>query len=256
MRRFFLLIPPLIVGAFNLAHPIVHSSVYSGILHHLNWWIGLHVLNLFGFPLVGLAVYLLTQGMSTIAATVSRIAAAIFIPTYAAFDALAGIGTGTLVKLVSTSSPDQSAVYEPIVAAYWNSSTIMAIAIVGSIAWTIAMLSAAIAVAVPRRRGLVAVVSLIIFFIIGWARGNLMSADGATISIAWWFVLAAVGLAMLAASQPRVPCALLVLAAALFGAAHIMPAGPLGLASFFGAAVFTEFFKSDRAVEPVKKGRS
>jgi hypothetical protein len=174
MRRFFLLVPPLVVGALNLTHPIVHSSIYAGILHHLNWWITLHLLNLFGFPLVGFAAYLLTQNVSTVAAAVSRIAATIFIPTYAAFDGLAGIGTGILVKLVSTSSPDQSAVFESMVAAYWNSSTIMAIAIAGSIAWTIAMLSAAIALATPGRRRLVAAVSLIIFFLIGWARGNLM----------------------------------------------------------------------------------
>jgi hypothetical protein len=121
----------------------------------------------------------------------------------------------------------------------------MAIAIVGSIAWTIAMLAAAVAVAVPKRRGLVAAVSLISFFLIGWARANLMSADGGTISTAWWLVVAVVGLTMLAISKPRMPCALLVLAAALFGAAHPMPTGPLGLACFFGAAVYTEFFKSE-----------
>jgi hypothetical protein len=247
MRRFFLLVPPVVVGALNLTHPIVHSPIYSGVLHYLDWWLGLHLLNLFGFPLVGLAAYLLTQGTNTMAAAASRIAATIFIPTYAAFDALAGIGTGTLVKLVSTSAPDQGAVFEPMVTAYWNSGTIMAIAIVGSIAWTIAMLSAAIVLAVPKRRRLVAVVSLIIFFVIGWARGNLMSADGATISLAWWLVLAAVGLAMLAVSKPRVPCTLLVLAATLFGAAHTMPTGPLGLACFFGATFSTEFFKNGRS---------
>jgi hypothetical protein len=57
LRQFLLLFPPLAVGALNLTHPIVHLSIYSGILHHLNWWIGLHLLNLFGFPLVGLAAY-------------------------------------------------------------------------------------------------------------------------------------------------------------------------------------------------------
>jgi hypothetical protein len=222
----------------------------------VNWWIGLHLLNLFGFPLVGLAAYLLTQDLCTAAAVVSRTAAAIFIPTYAAFDALAGIGTGTLVKLISTSPSDQRAVFEPIITGYWNSGAIVAIAIVGSIAWTIAMLAAAVALAVPKQRWLVAVVSLVIFFLIGWARSTLMSADGGTIKIAWWFVVAVVGLAMLAVSNPRVPCALLVLAAALFGATHTMPTGPLGLACFFGAAVYTEFFPSERQAELARKGRS
>jgi hypothetical protein len=153
----------------------------------------LHLLNLAGFPLVGFSAYLLTDGVNTPAAILSRTAAAIFIPIYAGFDALMGIGTGTLVKVISTLSPDQTAAFEPILDAYWNSGTIMATAVVGSIAWTISLLSAAVALTVRERRWLFGLASFIIFFVIGWARTNLMSGDGGTISTAWWIVLGVIG---------------------------------------------------------------
>jgi integrase family protein with SAM-like domain len=68
-----------------------------GILLTLGWWITLHVLNLAGFPLLVLPAYLLVKDVNNAAATVAKIAIAIFVPIYTAFDALAGIGTGTLV---------------------------------------------------------------------------------------------------------------------------------------------------------------
>jgi len=102
-----------------------------------------------------------------------------------------------------------------------------------------------VAFTIPRRRRLVAVLSLIIFFIIGWARANLMSADGGTISLEWWLFLIGIGLTMFIAGKPRVPSTLLTLAGALFGAAHPMPTGPLGLACFLGAAVYIEFWRRD-----------
>jgi len=88
---------------------------------------------------------------------------------------------------------------------------------------------------------------VIIFFVTGWARTNLMSPDGSTISQAWWFVLVGIGLATLSVAKPRLPALLLVLSGVLFGAAHIMPTGPLGLACFFGAALYVEFGPKNQA---------
>jgi hypothetical protein len=137
-----------------------------GMLHQVDWWICLHLLNLVGFPLVGLAGYLLTREIHTPAAIVSRVALAVFVPTYAAFDALAGIGTGTLVSLVSRLAPNQSATFEPILTGYWGSDTIMVVAVTGFIAWTIAMLCSAVALTLRKRRWLVALLSVIVFFVV------------------------------------------------------------------------------------------
>jgi len=243
-RLILLLVVPLLVAVANATHPIIHSAVYDGIFRHLDWWINLHLLNLVGFPLVGFACYFLTQGSYSPAAIVSRIAGAIFIPFYAAFDSLAGIGTGTLVRQVSRLSPNQSATFEPVIAAYWHSETIMTLAIIGSIAWTIATLSAAVALTVRNRRRWVAAVSVVAFFVSGWARTNLMSPDGSKIAPAWWFVLFGIGAVMFLVAKPRTPAVLLALAGVLFGAAHTMPTGPLGLICFSGGAAFAEFSRS------------
>ena len=247
LKLLFLFLPPALVGALNITHPIAHSPIYEGILHHLDWWISLHLLNLVGFPLVGFAAYLLTDGNHSPAAVVSRIAALVFIPIYAAFDALAGIGTGTLVQAVSRTAPDQGPSFEPILNVYWSSGTIMAPGIIGSIAWTIAMLSAAVAFTVQERRWLVTLLSVIVFLVIGWARTNLISPDSGAISFAWWLVLIAVGLVVFIAAKPSIPAALLTLAGALFGAAHPMPTGPFGLACFLGAAICIEFWQKKAA---------
>jgi len=163
LRYIFIFIPPLGVGALNVLHPIAHAPLYEGILHHVDWWIGLHLLNLAGFPLIGFAAFLLTNGIRTPVAILSRTAAAVFIPIYAGFDALMGIGTGILVKVVSTLSPDQRGAVEPVLDSYWNSDIIVATAVVGSIAWTIALLSAAVALTVRKRRWLVGSVAVVLF---------------------------------------------------------------------------------------------
>ena len=108
----------LVAADFHLSSPVSgrrsQRNAPDSALPYLRWDSApcgpvdrLHLLNLAGFPLVGLAAYLLTQGLSTPAAILGRIAVAVFIPIYAAFDALAGVGTGTLVELVNRLAPDE-----------------------------------------------------------------------------------------------------------------------------------------------------
>jgi hypothetical protein len=250
LRLSVVFLVPLLVGLLNLMHPIVRSPVYDEILLTLGWWITLHVLNLAGFPLLGLAAYLLVKDVNNAAATVAKIAIAIFVPVYTAFDALAGIGTGTLVQQVRCFSPDQSTAFKPAVDAFWNSTPLTATAVVGSIAWVIAMLATAVALTVAARRKLMAVLAFLIFFVGGWARSNFVSPDGSTIELAWWLTVFAMGLAMVIAGKPRVPGALLTLAGALFSASHAPPTGPLAMACFLGAAFYIEVVMQKREVPP------
>src|SRR5689334_19678583 len=99
LRQLLLFGPPALVAVINLGHPVLPPAVYSGVLHHLRWWLTLHLINLVLFPLMGLSAYLLIKDVHNAAGTVSKIAIAVFVPIYAAFDALMGIGTGTLVQL-------------------------------------------------------------------------------------------------------------------------------------------------------------
>jgi len=60
-RRLALFVPPVLIVVFELAHPIVLPPIYPAVLHHLPWWLYLHVANLALFPLFGLAAYLLVS---------------------------------------------------------------------------------------------------------------------------------------------------------------------------------------------------
>lgn len=231
---------PLAVALLNLFHPIVQYPVYDRILLNLGWWITLHVLNLAGFPLLGLAAYLLIKDVKNFAAMVAKVAIAVYVPVYAAFDALAGVGTGTLVQQVSCLSPDQSATFKPTVDAFWNSAPLAATAIVGSIAWVIAMLSSAVALTDPDRRKTVGGVAVIMFFVGGWARSTFVSPSGTTIGLAWWLIVVGTGLVFFVVGKPRLPGAMLALSGLLFSASHTPPTGTLAMVCFLGAAVYVE----------------
>jgi len=242
-RRFFIFVPPAILGSLNLWHPMIQVP-YRDILPKLHWWLHLHFLNLILFPLLGLAAYLLLQGVQNVAASLSRIAIALFVPLYAAFDGLAGIGTGILVHNAVQLPPAQITQVEPMITAYWNSPVIYAIAAAGSITWVIAMISAAVAFTTPERRRVAGFVAVILFLIGGWARSNLFfAADGMTITPAWWLITIGMSVAMFLVCSPHFPCAFLVLAGALFGAQHLPPTGPPGVLCFLIAAAYLEFTK-------------
>ena len=239
---------PIFVGVLNLAHPMVMVPVYQGIAHQINWWLALHFLNLVGFPLVGLAAFILVKNVKNRAARFSKIGIAVFIPIYAAFDALAGIGTGTLVQAVGRHVPNSAQSLEPVVDAYWGSGSVALVAIVGSIAWTIAMLAAAVALTEPDRRRLVAALAIAVFFGSGLARSTMMAPDGSNIQPGWWMVVLAMALVMYFSGRPGLPAALLTLAGTLFAASHVAPTGPLAMACFLAAAIVVDKRKWDGSV--------
>jgi hypothetical protein len=238
INRVITLVAPLLVGVLNVTHPMFNPPVYAGIIHHLSWWIRLHLLNLFLFPLIGLAAFLLVKDAHNLAATVAKLALAIFIPIYAAFDALAGIGTGILVQSAQRLTPGNLTTVGPLIDSYWSSGLIYAIAATGSIAWVIAMLSTAVALNNPERRRAAAILAVVLFLVGGWARANLfpMSSD-MRIPVTWWLITIGMGFAMFLIAKPHVPAALLVLSGALFGASHVYPTGPLGMLCFLGGAI-------------------
>ena len=191
------------------------------------WWLRLHLANLAIFPLLGLAAYLLVRDVRNRAAAWSRVAIAVYVPLYAGFDALVGVGTGVLVQNASLLDPASRAVAEPLIDAYWGSGVLFALAAAGSIAWVIAMLSAAVAHTRPERRRLAASVAIATFPVGGWAETNLFLPSRGHVPLSWWLVTAGIGAAIFLASRAAAPT-LLALAGSLFGAAHNPPTGPLG----------------------------
>jgi hypothetical protein len=241
---------PVLVGAINLAHPNVLSSagVYQSVSPHVQWWIILHLLNLAGFALLGLAAYVLIKEEQGLAATISRVALAIFIPFYIGFDALIGLGTGTLVQYASHLPSDQLPEAKLAVEAVWTSSLGAILAVIGSSAWVISMLSAAIALTEPGRRRGVMVLVILAFGLVGW--GIATSSVGTTL---WWIAFAIAGLAVFSVSRPHLPVALLVLAGMLFGTRHAVPTGPLGMACFVVGVAWLEWVVRKTRV-PIEHG--
>jgi hypothetical protein len=240
-RRAVLFGAPAVAAIANVSHPVVIPPIYEAVLHHMPWWIVLHVANLVLFPAVGLAAYLLVRGREGRAASIARGAIACFVPLYAAFDSLAGIGTGVLVLNASRLSPSDPSAFGALLDAYWQDGVILAVGAGGSVAWVIAMLAAAVAFTVPQDRWRAGVAAVLILIVVGIARAALFQVPGvAAIQPAWWLVTLACGVVMALVARPRVPVALLTLAGALFGATHVTPTGPLGLGCFLAAAILLQ----------------
>jgi hypothetical protein len=248
LHQVLLFVAPTLVGLLNLTHPRFKPPVFIGIVHHISWWLTLHILNLALFPLLGLAAFILVRDTHNFASALTKVALAIFIPIYAAFDAIAGIGTGILVENAKSMAPDDIARVAPLIDAYWKSNVLNTVAAAGSIAWVIAMLSAAVAFTAQHRRRLVAALAVVLFVVGGWAQTDLfLPSLGLTIPIAWWLITLGLGLAMFLLAKPRVPATLLVLSGTLFGASHVFPTGPLGMLCFLGAAVYTKLVEQKPA---------
>jgi hypothetical protein len=215
--------------------------IYPKVQEHLHVWLPLHLLNLFLFPLLGLAAFMLTRDLKGAAARISNLFMVLFIPVYTGFDALAGIATGTMVRASHSLPPEQVPTTAALADLFWNDPVVFGLGAIGSALWVAGLLAAAVAVTVPERRKLMAIAAVVLFLATGWARSNLfLAGDGLNIRPAWWLVTILSGGLVFAIGKPRTPAALLVLAGALFGAYHVPPTGPLGALCFLVAAILIE----------------
>ena len=98
LRRVVLLGTPLTLAILEFFHPQVTRDVSGTLFPVSGWWITLHVVQLVLFALMGAALWLLTDGLHGIAATVSRLGAAVFVVFYGAGDTVLGIATGLLAR--------------------------------------------------------------------------------------------------------------------------------------------------------------
>jgi hypothetical protein len=113
---------PLLMTVSSLIHP--HSPFSQpGMLDflrpRLSLWMGVHLAQLFLVFLLGLALWFLTEGVASRAATMSRLATALFLVLYAAFDSIVGIGTGLLAQVVDADRALDASVAAGVVDHYW-----------------------------------------------------------------------------------------------------------------------------------------
>src|SRR5215218_1759482 len=149
LRRLVLLGTPLALAVLEIFHPERPSSASEAIEQGV-WFMWFHIIQVPLIGLIALAVYLLTEGLEGRAVSVSRWATGVFAVFFSAYDAAAGIGTGyALRNAQGLPAGAQEAIYEavkdmPVL------SLIFGLSIVGTLAWVVALIAAAIAL---RRAG-------------------------------------------------------------------------------------------------------
>ena len=156
LRRLFLVVTPLALAVVLWWHPPGGDDVFADVRHDVNAWVTVHTAFLIFTPLMGLAAFLLLNGLEGRAATVSRVAVVFFLVFYTAYEVTVGVGTGILVDYANgLPAADQAVVADAI--QDYNGNAILADAdpvsvslILGFLGWVVAMLAAAVAI---RRAG-------------------------------------------------------------------------------------------------------
>jgi hypothetical protein len=166
-RRLVLLGTPLALAVLEILHP---QPV--GIDEHIEQagrFLAFHVIQLLLIGLVALAVYLLTLGLEGRAASVSRWAAAVFAVFYGAYDTVAGIATGIVLRNARGFSAEaQAAVYGAVKDLPGLSLVPLGLTFVGTLAWVVAVTAAAIALRrVGAPRGPLVLLVLAALFLMG-----------------------------------------------------------------------------------------
>jgi hypothetical protein len=145
-RRLVLLGTPLALAVLEVLHP-QPEGVAEGV-EQGGWFMWFHIVQLLLTGFIALAVYLLTDGLAGRAVAVSRWAIGVFAVFFSAYDAAAGIATGFMLRgAQGLSTGEQAAVYD-IAIDMPGLSLIFVLSIVGTGAWVVALIAAAVA----RRR--------------------------------------------------------------------------------------------------------
>jgi hypothetical protein len=149
LRGVVLLGAPLAFAVLEIFHPEWPNSASEAVEQGV-WFMWFHFIQVPLIGLMALAVYLLTAGMEGLTTGVSRWAIGVFAVFFSAYDAAAGIGTGYALRNArELPAGAQQAIYEavkdmPVL------SLIFVLSVVGSLAWVVALVAAALSL---RRAG-------------------------------------------------------------------------------------------------------
>lgn len=141
-RRAFLFATPVLTGLVIATHP-TDPTTAADLGAETGRYIGIHVGLLVMLPLLGIALWLLLQGITGTAATIARVMIPFTVAFYAAFDALIGIGAGVLSReAVALGDPGAEAL-----AARWMEipMPLPLISTAAVVSWTGTLLAAAVA---------------------------------------------------------------------------------------------------------------
>jgi hypothetical protein len=91
---------PFVWAPFVMMHPT--TTPYAGIADNASPWLTVHVAQLALAPLLAMALWSVVGGLAGPAATVARVALALWVALFSAFDAIAGIATGRLTAYANS----------------------------------------------------------------------------------------------------------------------------------------------------------
>jgi hypothetical protein len=144
-RSWFLPTTALALGVLLLFHPQSDGRVYDGLNDDVTRWLVVHLgLAVLGGAM-GLAAYLLVDGLPGRAATISRRALPVFVVFFIAWEATLGIGTGILADLANGLPAAERPPVADLIEDYFASPILFALSVLGNGAWVVAMVAAAVA---------------------------------------------------------------------------------------------------------------
>jgi len=127
-------------------------EIYTRLRDHATLWIAIHVVQLVLILLLAVAVYWLTEGLTSTAARLSRMALLPYLVFYSAFDTIVGVSRGLVAHYGSQLPAAQQAVLPGVtdaLSAIWHPVT-FTIFLIGTLSWAVAVVAAAVAL---RRAG-------------------------------------------------------------------------------------------------------
>jgi hypothetical protein len=143
-RRIFLIAVPVSTALVIAGHP-PDPATATDLGPDTDRYIAIHVALLFMLPLLGVAVWMLLDGLRGVAATVARLLLPFALVFYAAFDALVGIGAGVLAR--EAMEVGEARAGAEALAARWMQipMPLPIVSTLGTLGWTAALLAAAVA---------------------------------------------------------------------------------------------------------------
>ena len=148
IRRTLLVAGPLVLAVVLWWHPPGGEDVYEGVRDDVDAWLFVHTAFLLATPLLGIAAFVLLNGLTSRAATVSRVALVFFLVFYTAYESNVGVGTGILVDYANGLPAAEQAVVADAIQDY-NRNPILTdpslSLLLGTLGWITAMIAAAVA---------------------------------------------------------------------------------------------------------------
>jgi hypothetical protein len=151
LRRLVLLGTPLAFAAVTLLHPMASPDEPNLALGR--WWT-VHLLQIPLTILLAYCIWILLDGLRSTAATTARAALPVFLVSFSAYDAVAGVATGWLARAASEQSgADQLATRGAIGELFndnWLAGNFSVLGSASAVAWAVVAVAAAVAL---RRAG-------------------------------------------------------------------------------------------------------